>query len=98
MHVEKGSCGGASVSGPFDVIRGDVEHVTIVGGSVDLGPVECVASLLAGDRVTDLSADPNPECNRSITMYLARETGDPDFGSSSTGEPRDTMAPNPPCP
>jgi hypothetical protein len=98
LDVEKGTCGGAAVSGPFDVIRGDLEQVSIAGGSVDLGPVACVADSLAWDRVTDLSADPNPECNQSITLFLARDGGDPDFGSASTGEPRDTMTPNPPCP
>jgi hypothetical protein len=99
LIVEKGNCGGASISGPFDVIRGDLGQIRIVDGSVDLGRVACVAENLTWDRVTDLSADPNPACDKVPALfYLGRDTGDLDFGSASSGQPRDEMSPNPPCP
>jgi hypothetical protein len=98
LEVAKGTCGGASPSGPFDVIRGNVAELQIVGGSVDLGEVDCVAGTLVWDRVTELSGNGNPACNDPVGFYLARETGSADFGAASSGEPRDVMAPDPPCP
>ena len=78
-------------------------HTTTVSdppeaGSCDLGPVECVDGFLAWDRVTDWSRNANPACNETGMFYLARDDGDPDFGSASTGEPRDVMTPPNPCP
>jgi hypothetical protein len=99
LTVGKGECGGATLSGPFDVIGGSLGHVQITGGSVDLGPVACVQGGLAWDRVTEWSADPDRTCDPSpVRFYLARNSGDPDFGAASSGEPRDVMDPIPPCP
>jgi hypothetical protein len=98
LHVVKGTCGAATTAGPYDVIRGDLEQMAVAGGSVDLGPVECVAGGLTWDRATDLSPDPNPQCNPSVVFFLARHTGASDFGTATGGEPRDTMDPSPPCP
>jgi hypothetical protein len=99
VTLGKGECGGATVAGPFDVIRGNLDEVAFSGGSVDLGPVGCVEGGLIWDRVTDWSPDPNYDCHVTpVVFYLARNAGDPDFGSASSGEPRDTMVPDPPCP
>jgi hypothetical protein len=98
MELHMGPCGGATSSGPFDVIRGSVAELRVVGGSIDLGEVDCVAGALAWDRVTDMSGNGNPACNDPLSYFLARVTGSSDFGSSSNGEPRDVMTPDPPCP
>jgi len=99
VQVEKAGCGGATLSGPFDVIRGQVSQMTFAGGSVDLGNVVCVAGGLAWDRVTDLSSDPDPICNDTVVFFVARHTGAGDFGAAGPGgEPRDTMNPDPVCP
>jgi hypothetical protein len=99
MEMHKGACGGATLSGPFDVIRGELAQVAFAGGSVDLGDVSCVAGGLDWDRVDDASLNLNPRCvEMPVQYYLGRNTGDPDFGISSTGEPRDVMNPDPPCP
>jgi parallel beta-helix repeat protein len=98
LHVDRNVCGGANAAGPFEVIRGILDRLQITGGSCDLGPVECVDGFLAWDRVTDWSRNANPACNETGMFYLARDDGDPDFGSASTGEPRDVMTPPNPCP
>jgi hypothetical protein len=99
LAMHKGECGGATLSGPFDVIRGEVEQLQIVGGQVDLGTVSCVEGSLDWDRVTDYSLNPNPRCVEMPLLYfVARNEGDPDFGLASDGEPRDLMDPDPPCP
>lgn len=99
LTLAKGACGGATAAGPYEVIRGAVGKLAINGASVDLGPVACVDGNLAWDRVTDLSADPNPACERNpASYYLARDPAAADFGSASTGEPRDLTDPDPACP
>jgi hypothetical protein len=98
LDLEKGSCGAAGSSGPFDVIRGNVSDLLIGGGSVDLGNVECVAGALIWDRVTEQARNVNPACNDPLNYYLARDTGAADFGAASSTEPRDVMTPDPPCP
>ncbi len=99
LMIEKGACGGAAVAGLYDVIRGTVASLHFAGSSVDLGPVKCVASELAWDRVTENSAKPNPRCDDLASLFfLARNTGSAEFGSASSGESRDVMDPTPPCP
>ena len=98
LSMDTGSCGGAELSGPFDVIRGFTSQLNIAGGSVDLGAVVCVAGNLAWDRVTDLSADPNPACNDPAVFYLAKDSSAADYGAASSAERRDTMNPDPACP
>jgi hypothetical protein len=99
LTMAKGACGGATLSGPFDLIRGNLQSLQIASGSVDLGTVECVESGFGWDRATELSPAPNPVCvSVPVTFLLARNTGDPDFGAASGGEPRDTMDPDPVCP
>jgi hypothetical protein len=66
---------------------------------VDLGTVECVEGGLGWDRVTEYSPAPNRVCDGvPAVFFLARNTGHPDFGAASSGEPRDTMDPDAPCP
>jgi hypothetical protein len=99
LDVGQGSCGLTAVSPAADVIRGDASQLQILGGSVDLGRVACLAHQYPWDRVEDPSADPNPACDAvPVVFYLARESGDPGFGSASGGETRDTTQPDPPCP
>ena len=99
LTMAKGECGGAALSGPFDVIRGGLENLQFASGSVDLGSVECVGAGLDWDRLTEWSRPPNPACDEvGMAYYLAQNTGDPDFGLASGGEPRDLMAPDPACP
>jgi hypothetical protein len=99
LEMDKGACGGATLSGPFDVIRGRLVQVVIAGGSVDLGDVDCIEGGLDWDRVTDSSPNPNPSCEAEpVRFYLGKNTGDADFGTASSGEPRDTMNPDPACP
>jgi len=99
LMMHKGACGGATPSGLFDVIRGELAQVGAVGGSIDLGNLDCVGDDVAWDRVTDLSADPTNECDGTPALfYLARNDGASDYGNSSSGEPRDIMNPDPPCP
>jgi len=99
LTMHRGACGGATMSGPFDAIRGELVQVGVAGGSIDLGAVACVGDNVIWDRVTDLSANPAVQCGGTpVLYYLARNDGASDFGSSSSGEPRDVMDPNPPCP
>ncbi len=98
LTMHKGACGGASPSGLFDVIRGELAQVVATGGSIDLGNVACVGDDVAWDRVTDLSANPTGVCDTPIIFFLARNDGASDFGTSSSAEPRDIMNPDPPCP
>ena len=98
LRVDRDTCGAAEPSGPFDVVRGDVGRLRIVGSQVDLGQVSCVAGAISWDRVTDTSARPNSACSELAHFYLARDTGSADFGAASGGEPRDIMNPDPPCP
>jgi parallel beta-helix repeat protein len=99
MDVGKNACGGASSSGPFDVIRGFVDQLQLVSGSVDLGDVTCVAGGLVWDRVTAMSANPDPTCNDTKLYFVAQDTGAADYGSAHPGgEPRDVMNPDPACP
>ena len=61
--------------------------------------MSCVQGAVTWDHVTDWSLDPNPRCTASPGhFYLGRNTGDWDFGFSSSGDPRDTMTPDPVCP
>ena len=81
------------------MIRGQVSQLQFSGSSVDLGNVACVEGGLDWDRVTDVSANPNPECNDTVLYFLARDSGAGDFGSADPGgEPRDVMDPDPVCP
>ena len=99
LMVERGECGAATLSGPFDVIRGDLGRLEIVGSQVDLGDVACVAGGLDWDRVSDYSLNPNPRCvDVPGLYYLGRNVGGSDFGAASSGEPRDLMSPDPVCP
>jgi hypothetical protein len=98
IEMGRGACDGASISGPFDIIRAQLERIRVVGDSLDLGNVACVDGGLTWDRVTDVSADPNPACNEVAAFYLARNTGNADFGDTTNGETRDTMTPDSPCP
>jgi len=80
------------------VIRGDLGQCGLDGGSVDLGFVACIANDLAWDRVTDTSADPNPNCDAwPVVFYLARNPTDPDYGAATGGQRRDVMS-GTPCP
>jgi hypothetical protein len=99
LTMARGDCGGATLAGPFDVIRGALDNLTVAGSSIDLGSVDCVEGGLDWDRVTDWAADPNPACEAlAAHYYLSRNTGDPDFGSDSGGRARDIMDPDPACP
>jgi hypothetical protein len=88
------------LSGPFEVLRGQIGLLGFQGGSVDLGDVQCAAWNLGVDRVTENSATPDPAgCDPAVVYYLARPSGAADWGAAGTGgEPRDVMSPDPACP
>ncbi len=95
LTMGKGDCDPASSTGSLELIRGSLGELRLSGGSVDLGSVECVSGgALQVDRITEMSANPCP----GAWFYLARHVGDPNFGTASTGEPRDVMSSDPPCP
>ena len=95
----KAACGGGTVSGPYEVIRGSTRALQFNGGSVDLGDVACVSNNLTLDRVTDLSPSPNLTCNDPGHFFLVRDEGAANFGTSAPGgEVRDLMNPVDPCP
>jgi hypothetical protein len=99
LTIDKGECGGATLSGPFDVLRGELGQLQFDSGSVGLGDVACVGGGVAWDRVSDYSLNPVPRCvDVPALFFLGKNAGDPDFGIASTGEPRDLMIPNPVCP
>ncbi len=99
LTMHRGACGGATLSGPFDVIRGRLGALQFAAGHVDLGPVDCVQGGLDWDRVTEVSVNPNPKCEAiPVLFYLAKNTGAGDYGTASGGEPRDVMSPEPACP
>ena len=58
LTMARGDCGGATLAGPFDVIRGDLTQLQIDVGHVDLGSVACVGGGLDWDRVTDYLLEP----------------------------------------
>jgi hypothetical protein len=98
LTMHKGVCGGATVSDPYDHIRGQLGSLSFLSGSVDLGAVECVAASHPWDRVTDSSLNPNPRCEPVPALfYLTKSAAEADYGAASSGERRDTMNPNPPC-
>ena len=81
------------------MIRGHLGEVQVAAGHVDLGAVACVQGGLDWDRVTDVSVNPNPKCQpMPVLYYLAKNTGGADYGTASSGEPRDVMTPDPACP
>ena len=99
LLLSKGLCSIGSPSGPFDVVRGRVGRLRTLGGKVDLGPVDCVASEWTLDRVLDVSAVAESTCAwGTAVFYLARPSSSDDFGAGSGGEPRSAMQPQPPCP
>jgi len=99
ITMHRGMCGGATLSGLFDVIRGELAQIGALGGSIDLGDVACVGDDVAWDRVTEWSANPTSQCGGTpVLFYLARDDGESDFGNASSGDPRDVMNPDPPCP
>ncbi len=100
LNLHAGTCGVPSTSGPFDVLRGRTEQLAFDSGSVDLGEVICVGGSVAWDRITNTSVNPNPRCGERAVFFLARNTGDTDFGHASApgNEPRDVMNPDPVCP
>jgi len=99
LTVSKGECGGATLAGPFDVIRGSLDSLQFSSGAVDLGEVQCVAPAMNWDRVTSWSPQPRRACDlQPLRFFLARNVGDFDFGTADTGEPREVMTPDPPCP
>ena len=98
LTMHKGECGGATLSGPFDVIRGELEQLQIVGGQVDLGTVSCVEGSLDWDRVTDYLLEPIARCMTVPSrFFLGQYTADPDYGTASGGEWRDITDPDPVC-
>ena len=98
LTMHNGVCGGATVTDPHDIIRGRVDALALVSGSVDLGAVECVAAAHAWDRATDQSLNLNPKCDpMPIYFYLAKYDAEDDYGQSSSGEWRDVMTPDPAC-
>jgi hypothetical protein len=98
LTMHKGACGGATLSALHDVIRGEVDQLEFVSGSVDLGQVDCLAADHAWDRVTDQSVNPNPKCESVPALnYLAKYAVDVDYGEASSGERRETMTPHPAC-
>ncbi len=66
----------------FDVIRGDLAALRMVGPQVDLGTVVTIA---CNDIAQQHLFDPQPTPPGAVDFYLARRTGDPSYGQSSAG-------------
>ncbi len=99
LGMEKGACGGATLSDPYDFIRGRLSEVAFSSGSVDLGAVTCIAPNHPWDRATDASANLDPKCETvPVLFYLGKNRPADDYGAASSGERRDVMTPDPACP
>lgn len=73
----------------YDVVRGTLDAIAVVGDSVDLGPVVCVADDTAGNVVTDTELPGSGE----VFFYVRRGSagdlsGAGDYGSDDMGRPR----------
>jgi hypothetical protein len=98
LSMHKGECGGATLAGPFDVIRGDLTQLQFDLGHVNLGTVTCVEGGLDWDRVTDYLLEPIARCMTVPSrFFLGKYTADPDYGEASGGEWRDVTDPDPVC-
>jgi hypothetical protein len=97
LGLSRGYCATASpVSGDHLLIEGDLSALSFSGGSVDLGTARCVGGTIEVDRVMDLS--PTPESGTG-SFYLSRDTlTEIDFGAASSGERRDVVVVDEPCP
>jgi len=100
LTVHKGECYGGRRTSPYDVIRGNIAQLGVVGLSIDLGTITCLARGSRIDRVTDTLVEANPKCNEDsrALFYLSRGLREADFGSASNGSPRDVTTPDPACP
>ena len=57
IFVDKGACGSPSASATaWNVVAGNLSGLVETGGIVTLGPVECIASKILVDRVTEVHA------------------------------------------
>ena len=52
----------------------------------------------SADRMDESAPLGNPLCNDPGNFFLVKQSADADYGPASTGERRDVMSPDPPCP
>jgi hypothetical protein len=83
---EAGSCvPGGALARAVDLIWGDVQALSVVGGEVRLGTVTVLA---CGDFTEVHLFDNLKPAPGRADFYLVRETGEAAYGSSSSGLPR----------
>ena len=70
----------------YDLIRGDLANLALMGGIVDLGPVSCEQQVVGSGSVIDVSPDPAPS---QAWFYPLRDHVTPgNFGLDSSGRER----------
>jgi len=97
LGVSMGYCATPSpVSERYQIIEGDLATLSFDGGSVDLGTVRCIGGTTGENLVMDLA--PTPESGTG-SYYLSRDTlTELDFGAASSGERRNLIVIDGPCP
>lgn len=87
IRVDRGACVSPSPSTtPWDVISGNLESLVEGGGIVTMGTVECIASKVLVDRVTDVS--PLSDCRRGVFLLARQSLPFNNYGTSSAGSIR----------
>ena len=71
----------------FDLVRGDVGHLRMNGGTVDLGPVTCLAQRVSLPSVSDRDIPQPGQAFFYVTRYRRGGTLS-EYGWASTDEPR----------
>ena len=70
----------------YDLIRGDLANLALMGAIVDLGPVTCEQQIVGSGSVIDVSPDPAPS---QAWFYLLRDHVTPgNYGLDSSGRER----------
>jgi hypothetical protein len=70
----------------YDLIRGDLANLALMGGIVDLGPVSCEQQVVGSGSIIDVSPDPGPSQG---WFFLLRDHVTPgNYGLDSSGRER----------
>jgi hypothetical protein len=73
----------------YDLVRGDLDRLSALAHSIDLGPTTCLASNSTSVR---WSCDGDPLPSGRAFFYLARVHGATDWGRGSGLTPRGSSA------
>ena len=70
----------------YDLIRGDLANLAVMGAIIDLGPVTCEQQIVGSGSIIDVSPDPAPA---QAWFYLLRDHVTPgNYGLDSSGRER----------